>query len=295
MKKLLTGQFSGSAQRGFPMNDTGISFTKGEDYTQTVTLQYWNSGVLTDDSGQPAGTVVIGVLDHNNITNEIGKAVGSKNNTSLSLSSTALTTEKSIDLSYVESYDTQSEEEKANKLTENLNNGEYVVDYVNGVIYGKKADSTTLVSASYKFRAGSSGLNSLIDETSNALRVENENPDYEHDLSSPHLIDVQNIADTNTHYAYVDWRTFKNGSLQFLFGGTDTITVKVAISNEVDESITTATYTDASTEILGASSITSDTVVFIDSNLAFAFMRIEYTSNNASSDGDLQVLLHKQY
>lgn len=146
-----------------------------------------------------------------------------------------------------------------------------------------------------KSGGGSASINDAIDKTSDSLQTSEQNPIYEHNENSPHFIDVQNIADTNTHYAYLEWRTFKNGSLQFIFGGTDTITVKVAVSNEGDTDPTAATYTNTSTEILGASSITSDQVVFLDSSIACVFLRVEYTSNNLASDGSLQVLTYKQY
>jgi len=138
-------------------------------------------------------------------------------------------------------------------------------------------------------KAGGAVLAKVFDSISNALHVILDNPIWEHQLSAPHLVDVTNIADTTTHYAYLDLRDYKNATIQFQFGGADTITVKTGGSDETDENITSASYTDNSTVILGAVSLTADEIIHLDTGLALAFLRIEYTSNNSASDGDLKV------
>jgi len=56
-----------------------------------------------------------------------------------------------VDDNAFEAQDYATTANTVNDLTENLNNGEYIVDYRNGTVYGKKVSvTTTLASTAYK-------------------------------------------------------------------------------------------------------------------------------------------------
>lgn len=74
------------------------------------------------------------------IVNSTETGVGSFGDSSFSVSGTALTTE------VAHNYKTDDE-----TIFNSLNNGEYSIDYSKGVVYYKKADSTTSVTVSFKY------------------------------------------------------------------------------------------------------------------------------------------------
>lgn len=130
------------------LNDSSlITSVTGE----TVQLYYYNSGVLTSDAGQAAGTLVIGKLAYAPVLDDIGSKVANKGNISLSFTCLALTTEKEFDWTKLEqSFDTDGE-----TLLENIcagfANGDYCIDYRTGTIYAKKATTaSTMTSTAYK-------------------------------------------------------------------------------------------------------------------------------------------------
>ena len=150
---LLKEQTEVSNQRGIPANEKNSSSTITTITGETVQLFYWNSsGVRTQDAGQVAGTVVEGVLAKNNLLNKAGTMEATSKDTSLSFTAGALTTEKPLLITDIEYLDSLSGKDRANAITANLANGEYVVDYAKGIIYGKKTTTaTTLTSATYKY------------------------------------------------------------------------------------------------------------------------------------------------
>lgn len=150
---LLHGQSNVSPQRGLPVDDTGHSSTTVTIVKETAQLYYFNAGVLTVDAGQAAGTVIVAQLAYENVQNLIGSMQATKADTSLSFTAGALTTEKYLHWSDIEGQDDRSLYNRAVALTADLANGEYVVDYANGTIYGKKATTgTTLANVSYKVK-----------------------------------------------------------------------------------------------------------------------------------------------
>lgn len=143
--------------RGMPIDNKGTSSSVSPVTGESVTLKYFNAGVLTNDAGQPAGTIVVAKLENNKVLNEIGDAEASFGNTSLAITSTALTTETQINRSVMEATDGQPLEERVSALAASLNNGEFVVDSAKGLIVGKKADNTTAVTAAYNVNQSNSG------------------------------------------------------------------------------------------------------------------------------------------
>ena len=140
--------------RGLPVDDKGSASSITTVTGETVQLYYYSGSTLTADAGQAAGTVVVGQLTYNNIKNLVGNLEASKNDTSLSFTSTALTTEVAIPMELFENADESTGVGRAQAITSSLSSGQYVVDYASGTIYGKKASTaTTLTSATYKYQA----------------------------------------------------------------------------------------------------------------------------------------------
>lgn len=139
-----------SLQRGMPVEVVADAAYLVDITGETVQLQYVNAGVLTNDAGQAAGTVVIGKLARQGVLSAMKDVIGTYKNTSLSFTSTALTTEVDFPYLTAELYDLDTPGNKMNAVTEKLNNGEYCVDYRSGLVYGKKADnSTSLTNTAY--------------------------------------------------------------------------------------------------------------------------------------------------
>lgn len=129
--------------------------------TETLQLQYYNAGVLTNDAGQAAGTVVVGKLENSNVLTAEGDVVGNHNNTSFSFDTgTILTTLKEFPYLTAEEYDQNSGENRAIAVTNGFANGEYCIDHETGLIYGVKATTGTSDTVNYKIYqalAGSGG------------------------------------------------------------------------------------------------------------------------------------------
>lgn len=153
--------------RGLPVDDKKTSGTSSSTSTETVQLYYNNSGTLTADAGQAAGTVVVGKLSYSNVRNKLGAALGKYGDSSLSFTSTALTTEVGIETitpSFLEGLDESSWSVRMAAIGAKLSNGQYFVDYALGIIYGKKTSTTTtLTSTTYTYGASVGGGVSAVD------------------------------------------------------------------------------------------------------------------------------------
>lgn len=153
---LLKYQANVSPFRGLPVDDKGSASAIVTVTGETVQFYYSNAGVLTADAGQAAGVLVVGQLAFNNIKNALGNLEATKNDTSLSFTSTAFTTEVSVDWETIENVDETSFANRLAAVCSGFSNGQYVVDYSTGTIYGKKASTqTTLTSATYKYQSSS--------------------------------------------------------------------------------------------------------------------------------------------
>lgn len=157
----MKGQIWASPQRGLPVDSAKDSFSVTSITGETVQLYYSNSGVRTIDAGQVAGVAVEGKLAYDNILNSSGSMLGTKLDKSLSFTSTAFTSEVTpeslgITRQQFEATDDMTFAMRLSTLTNGMTNGQYVVDYRNGMLYGKKADnSTTLTATAYKVCATS--------------------------------------------------------------------------------------------------------------------------------------------
>lgn len=141
-------------RRGMPVDLTDVAKRNVVRSAETIQLYYFNSSTYTIDGGQAAGTAVFGKTAYAPILSTLGLGIASKGNTSLYFTSTALTTEVELEDSAFEAADYKSAVDALKHFTDNLSNGEYVVDYRNGNIYGKKASTaSTLTAASYRVKA----------------------------------------------------------------------------------------------------------------------------------------------
>lgn len=152
---LLKRQTDINAQRGMSVDDKGQSSTIVSVTGETVQLYYSVAGVMTADAGQATGTVVVGQLAYDNIKNQLGSIEGSALDSSLSFTSTALTTEVTIDWVVFNETDYGTALNRMTSVTNGLTDGQYCVDYTNGTIFGKKASTqSSLTAAAYKVQSG---------------------------------------------------------------------------------------------------------------------------------------------
>ena len=115
---------------------------------ETLQLKYWNSTVLTSDAGQVAGTLVMGKFSYSGLLDSGGVSIGTDGDTSIAFTTgTVLTTEKKYPYELVHKY--KGLEALATAVTTGFANGEYCVDYRNGVIYGLKATTGTSDTVAY--------------------------------------------------------------------------------------------------------------------------------------------------
>lgn len=166
--------------RGLPVDDKKTSGTSSSTSTETVQLYYNNSGTLTSDAGQAAGTVVVGKLSYSNVRNKLGAALGKYGDSSLSFTSTALTTEVGIETitpSFLEGLDESSWSVRMDAIGAKLSNGQYFVDYAMGIIYGKKTSTTTtLTSTTYTYGASVGGGVSAVDNAAFTVSTSTTTP-----------------------------------------------------------------------------------------------------------------------
>jgi len=151
---LLKDQWQGANYRGLPIEEKNDSSSITAVTGETVQFYYNAAGVRTIDAGQAAGVAVEAVLAKNNVKNSQGRIQATIQDTSLTFTSTAFTTEVAIDLTVMEQMDNVPWATRLAALTANLTNGQYVVDYSKGILYGKKASTqTTLTNAAYNINS----------------------------------------------------------------------------------------------------------------------------------------------
>ena len=148
---LFRNQADISTQRAMPVENVDDSSKVITESAETVTFSYYNSGVLTTDAGQAAGTLVIGKFAYSPILDGMGTKVANKDNTSLAFTCLALTTAKPFPYEKLEqSFDTSGTVLLQN-ICANFSNGDYTIDYRTGTVYAKKATTaSTMTSVAYK-------------------------------------------------------------------------------------------------------------------------------------------------
>lgn len=155
---LFRNQSDVSSQRPMPTNRMDDSFSVTDVTGETITFKYYNSGVLTTDAGQASGTLVIGKIAYGPVLDGMGTKEANKDNTSLSFTCAALTTEKPFPNDRLEGSFDASGATLLQNVCKNFSNGDYCIDYRTGTVYAKKATTAaTMTSVAYKRPASSGG------------------------------------------------------------------------------------------------------------------------------------------
>lgn len=158
------GQNGVSPQRRLPVDD-GITANAQTVTGETVQFYYYSAtGVLTQDAGQAAGTIVVANLTNKNVLNSLGDGIGNFGDTSFSFGTgTILTQFKPFRALLAEDAELtgelalQAAKNRAIAVTEGFQNGWYAIDHEHGVIYGKKATTGTADTGSYKVLVSGGG------------------------------------------------------------------------------------------------------------------------------------------
>ena len=174
---LLKGQQQISEQYRMPTKEMYAGINNPIS-SETVQLQYFDSGVLTTDVGQAAGVVVTAKLAHDVILDEGDTYVGSSLSTSFVFTTgTILVTLRKFDQKKAERDGNGTLESVAVAVTEGFANGEYCIDHSNGRIYGVKATAGTSDTAAYSTRSPITTLWTQIageDLVADVLKVEEQ-------------------------------------------------------------------------------------------------------------------------
>jgi hypothetical protein len=115
------------------------------------------------------------------------------------------------------------------------------------------------------------------------------------------LLDLTNIAQTTTAYAYLDMAGYRYFSLQGETSGatpTDVLTVTVEATNQDDgTAAASCTYQDVTTSLFGVASwVDTDFFGIVDTAGAFKYVRVKYnTSTGGGNDADLTVYAKRMY
>jgi hypothetical protein len=136
---------------------------------ETVQLYYFNSGVVTIDAGQVAGTVVVGKLLYSGILDSMGAMIGNDEETSFAWITGTVLPQAQIKMCskiVIEQYDNKTLYKIATQITANYSNGDWCLDHRTGLIFGKKATTGVSDTANYKIQtsetSGGGGLSSDI-------------------------------------------------------------------------------------------------------------------------------------
>lgn len=200
-----------------PVNDITMSTDQVSVTGETVTI-----------AAGAAGTAVAVTLDKAPIYNSTGDRVGDENNSSLSFTTgTTLTTEVGIDYRKLE-------ELRAGKtaaatviteMTSKLANGEYVVDYENGIIFGVKADTGTSDTAAYTTRAQTAVVVTSGGESAPGTHIFDEDTAHTDGDAGVHVLTVRDdvpVAKAGTDGDYQSLTTDDVGALWARIRGYDT-------------------------------------------------------------------------
>jgi len=161
------GQRGVSPQTRLPTDDGSTSNAQTITGEALTYYYYTAAGVLTADVGQPAGTVVVIPLINDGLQNGLGTQAGEYGDSSLSLSvATYLSRQVPFRGLYAEDVDGDgltnplAAMNRAIRVTQDFRNGDFCVDHVHGVIYGKKlagTDPTGTTTATYIVRVPGGG------------------------------------------------------------------------------------------------------------------------------------------
>lgn len=143
-----------TAQDPLLTNDVTVSTDVIVVSGETLQLYYNNAGTKTSDAGQAAGTAVTATFDKGPIFNTTADRVATNQDSSVSGIATIFTTELGFNskMREIANNPAISWATKLTNITSGLSNGQYVIDYENGVLYGVKATTGTSFTVGYNTR-----------------------------------------------------------------------------------------------------------------------------------------------
>lgn len=159
------GQLDVSNQRRLPVDDMVTNNVQSVS-AEAIQYYYYASGVLTQDAGQAAGTIVVAKLANTQILNSLGDTVGTYGDTSFSFGTgTVLVSAQQkpfrgvlAELAEVSGLNsTLAASARATAVTQGFLRGDWCIDHEHGVIYGVKATTGTTDTGSYKVNAPGGG------------------------------------------------------------------------------------------------------------------------------------------
>jgi len=122
-------------------------------------VQFVVAATNSNDAGEAAGVVVYGRLTNSGVLNSAKVGIGNFNDSSATLTSTALTTEVEFPFAiWNNEKDTRSRATKIAAVGATLANGEFCIYYASGLIIGKKTDTSTTGTIDYSYRTTSSSV-----------------------------------------------------------------------------------------------------------------------------------------
>lgn len=120
------------------------------------TVQFVVASTNVNDAGSAAGTVIYARLTNGGVLDAMRARIGNKNNSSFSFGTgTCLTTQRFVDFKSLERAYSESKTllEVVNAVTTGFANGDFVLDYRTGIIFGKKATTAASDTAGYSYRS----------------------------------------------------------------------------------------------------------------------------------------------
>lgn len=169
---LMKNQSDVSLQRGLPVEIVADSQSVNQITGETVQLYYYNAGVLTIDAGQSAGVGVIAKLAQAGVLDSIGGKIGTYKNTSFAfVTGTILTAEVDFPWLQAENGDDGTGAGQLEAIIAGFTNGQFCIDYRNGIVYGKKATAGVSDTANYKVAMSTSGGSTSVTSSENIAKV----------------------------------------------------------------------------------------------------------------------------
>ena len=138
------------------------------------------------------------------------------------------------------------------------------------------------------------------DWAANAIRTKEIDPISQHYVGET-LLDLTNIAQTTTAYAYLDMAGYRGFSIQGETSGatpTDVLTVTIEGTNQDDGTApASCAYQDVTNALFGVASwVDTDFFAVADTLQSFKYIRVKYvTSTGGGNDCDLTVYSKKTY
>lgn len=151
---------------------------------ESIQFYYFNNGVLTSDSGEDAGTLVVFKLTYDKVQDVAGFTIGHSRSSSFAFSTgLALTTLKEFNARKADQASSGSLEAIAQAVTAGFAEGEWCLDHENGMGFGIKATTDTTDTADYKVRVAYAAAASLANGEVSTTSIGRVEGNIAHDAS----------------------------------------------------------------------------------------------------------------